>query len=70
MREIFLCDAAGRVVFSTNVDAVGLDYGESDFIAWAKKKAKKGEVFVSSLSADANSPMFQLSIPLYQGSTG
>jgi signal transduction histidine kinase len=69
-REIFLCDAAGRVIYSTHADAVGLDYGQSDFFAWAKKQAKKGEIFVSSLSAASRPPLVLLSIPLYQGSTG
>ena len=67
--EISLCNADGRVTYSTHADEVGLDYGKSDFFAWAKKEGKKGEIFVSPQPTVGPFPLFFLSIPLFQGST-
>jgi signal transduction histidine kinase len=70
IREIFFCDEAGRVIYSTDRNGVGLNRGQTDFFTWAREKGKKGEVFVSPLPASGNSLLFHLSIPLYRRSDG
>ena len=70
IREVFICDDTGRVVYSTDGNSVGLNHGQSDFFTWAKEEGKRGEVFVSPLPVNRNSLLFHISTPLYRGPTG
>jgi len=48
---------------------VGSNCGQRDFFVSAKRKERRGEVFVSPFSTGSNALLFYLSIPLYQAST-
>ena len=65
VKGIFLQDEFGSIIHSTDPNMSGLIKGESQFLAWAKKKENRGGVFVSPLSK--TQPLnFLLAIPLYQ----
>lgn len=47
VKEILLYNEIGRIIYSTNVEAIGSDYGHMEFFVWAKKRENRGKVFVS-----------------------
>lgn len=67
VKSISLCNGAGRIVYSSDSNAIGLDQGDREFFSWAKKKENKGKVFGSPLP-QPDSFMFLFAVPLYQDS--
>ncbi len=49
VKSLSVYNEQGKIIFSTNAKAIGLNYGDCDFFQWAKKKENKGKVFISSL---------------------
>ena len=68
VQTIFLCNGRGKIIYSTDSNAIGLDYGEREFFSWAKKKENKGKVSGLSLS-EGDSSIFLLTVPLYRDSS-
>ena len=68
VKNIFLYDGMGGVVYSTDSNATGLDHGGREFFYWAKKKANKGRVSGSS-QFQSDSSIFFLAVPLYRNSS-
>ena len=80
IKEIFVIDAKGKVVYSTVGDAIGSNYSRSDVYAWAKKPVNKGMVRLAMEKPDRQgtpatgegvkppSPRLSLVTPLYQES--
>jgi hypothetical protein len=68
VQTISLCNRMGRIVYSTDSNAIGLDQGDGKFFSWAKKKENKGKVFGSPLP-QPDSFIFLFAVPLYQDSS-
>ncbi len=66
LKEISLYDKSGKVAYSTNPKAMGLNYDRSEFFEWARKKENRGKVFVSPLFLESQPLRFLLMTPLYQ----
>jgi len=64
-QTISLCNRMGRIVYSTDSNAAGLDQSDREFFSWAKKKENKGKVSSSSLF-QPDPLIFLLAVPLYR----
>ncbi len=65
VKSISLCNGTGRILYSTDSNAIGLDHADREFFSWAKKKEKKGKVSGSVLF-QRDSSIFLLAVPLYR----
>ena len=68
VKSISLCDETGKIIYSTDSNAIGLNYADREFFSWAKKKENKGKVSGSS-RFQSDPSIFLLVVPLYRNSS-
>ncbi len=73
VKAISVYDEKGTIIYSTTKEAIGRNYAECDFFAWAIKKENKGKQFISSLIRKTDDQTVQLpnfrfliAVPIYQ----
>ncbi len=73
IKAVSVYDETGKIVYSTNENAMGRNFNEFDFFKWAKEKGNKGKYYISKLlknkdGKNENSPGYHiyLNVPIYQ----
>ncbi|MFQ6094258.1 MAG: cache domain-containing protein, partial [bacterium] len=67
VKAMSVYNETGTIIYSTNENAIGLNYGQCEFFHWASKKENRGKVFVSPLiriSASGEPPPYVRSLLL------
>jgi len=66
VKKISFINERGRIVYSTDPAAIGLNQQGSQLFAWARKGEYRGKIILTPVFPESQTLTFDLAIPLYQ----